>query len=250
MRQAIDYLDRLGRAAEIETVWKMLCDELDRFGFDRLLYGYDRFGSENATGRWEDSLILSNMDRAYLKEFIEHEHYKHAPLSQWALHNTGARSWSYLDTAYAKMGAKQRRVVDLNLSYGIRAGYSISFATPAPRARAVISMGAKSGLEQGDINDIWRRDGRLISVIANMSHLKIISLPYHLERARLSRRQQEVLNWVAEGKTCQDIATIMGVSIGTVEKHLRLVRQKLDVDTTPQAVLKAAFWNQMFVVKV
>lgn len=249
MRQTIDYLDRLGRATGIEIVWKMLCDELSRFGFDRLIYGYDRFGSENAPGPWKDALILSNIGSDYLKKFIEEEHYKHAPLSEWALHNTGARSWSYLDTAYAKMSDIQRRVVDLNMSYGIRAGYSISFATPAPRARAVISMGAKAGLEQADINDIWRRDGQLISVIANMAHLKIISLPHNSEHCRLSRRQQEVLNWVADGKTYQDIATIMGVSIGTVEKHLRLVRQKLDVETTPQAVLKAAFSNQMFVVK-
>ena len=249
MRAAISYLDRLGRATEIETVWQMLCDELPRFGFDRLLYGYNRFGTEHTMGPWEDALILSNMDSGYLKKFIEEEHYKHAPLSDWALSNTGARSWSYLDEAYAKMTAIQRRVVDLNMSYGLRAGYSISFATPAPRARAVISMGAKPGLSQGDINDIWRRDGRLISVIANMTHLKIISLPHIIERAKLSRRQQEVLNWVADGKTYQDIAAILGVSIGTVEKHLRLVRQKLDVETTPQAVLKASFWNQMFVLK-
>ncbi|MFO7771946.1 MAG: LuxR family transcriptional regulator, partial [Roseovarius gahaiensis] len=34
----------------------------------------------------------------------------------------------------------------------------------------------------------------------------------------------------------------------TVEKHLRLARQALGVETTAQAVLKAALQNQMFVV--
>jgi len=35
----------------------------------------------------------------------------------------------------------------------------------------------------------------------------------------------------------------------TVEKHLRLAREALDVETTAQAVLKAAFYNKMFVLE-
>jgi len=34
-----------------------------------------------------------------------------------------------------------------------------------------------------------------------------------------------------------------------VEKHLRLARENLNVETTAQAVLKAAFLNQMFVIE-
>ncbi len=246
----IHYLDRLGRTTEIGDVWQMFCTEMARFGFDRLIYGYNRFGTEHSVGAWEDALILSNMDRAYLKKFIEEEYYKRAPLAEWALKNVGARAWGHLEDETAELSDIQREVVALNKAHGLVAGYSLAFATANPRARAAISMGARPGLSQQDVNALWQRDGLLISVIANMTHLKIISLPYTNERAKLSRRQQEVLNWVADGKTNQDIATIMGVTMGTVEKHLRLVRQKLNVETTPQAVLKASFWNQMFVVKV
>jgi LuxR family transcriptional regulator len=38
----------------------------------------------------------------------------------------------------------------------------------------------------------------------------------------------------------------MGLTAATVEKHLRLAREALDVDTTAQAVLKASFQNQIF----
>jgi LuxR family transcriptional regulator len=40
----------------------------------------------------------------------------------------------------------------------------------------------------------------------------------------------------------------MGLTAATVEKHLRLAREALDVETTAQAVLKAAFYNQMFTI--
>ncbi|MFV0358632.1 MAG: LuxR family transcriptional regulator, partial [Tropicimonas sp.] len=35
----------------------------------------------------------------------------------------------------------------------------------------------------------------------------------------------------------------------TIEKHLRLAREALDVMTTAQAVLKASFLNQIFIVE-
>jgi len=57
-----------------------------------------------------------------------------------------------------------------------------------------------------------------------------------------------VLQWVGDGKTTQDIALLMGLTAPTVEKHLRLAREALSVETTAQAVLKAAFANQMFVM--
>ena len=42
----------------------------------------------------------------------------------------------------------------------------------------------------------------------------------------------------------------MGLTAATVEKHLRLARESMGVETTAQAVLKAAFTNQMFVMDV
>ncbi len=249
MSRSLEYLEEIGRLTELDRVWRLLCGELAQYGFDRLIYGYNRFGTAHSPGPWQDALILSNMDRDYLKVFVEEDYYLHAPLTEWALNNVGARSWDYLAHAFASMSPKQRAVVEHNLAHGLSAGYSIAFATASPRSRAALAMAARAGLSQADVNAIWARHGREIGVIATMTHLKIISLPHDNERARLSRRQQEVLNWVADGKTCQDIATILGVSVPTVEKHLRLAREKLDVETTPQAVLKASFWNQMFVLR-
>ncbi|HHH89077.1 MAG TPA: LuxR family transcriptional regulator [Aliiroseovarius sp.] len=245
----LEYLEEIGDLTELDRVWQLFCNEMASYGFDRLIYGYNRFGTQKYVGPWQDALILSNLDRAFLKVFVEEEYYLHAPLAEWALNNTGARSWSYLARDFEKLTDKQREVVRHNMANGLTAGYSVSFATPSPRSRAALAMAARSGLSQDDVNAVWERHGRKINVIANMTHLKIISLPHVNERSKLSRRQQEVLDWVADGKTYQDIATILGVSVATVEKHLRLVREKLDVETTPQAVLKASFWNQMFVVR-
>ena len=104
-------------------------------------------------------------------------------------------------------------------------------------------------MTQDDVDQIWQLHGDDIILINNVAHLKIQALPYTTMSGRkLTKRQREALEWVADGKTAQQIAMLMGLTTATVEKHLRLARENLGVETTAQAVLKAAFQNQMFVV--
>ena len=56
---------------------------------------------------------------------------------------------------------------------------------------------------------------------------------------RLTRRELEVLQWVMVGKSSWEIARITNCSEATVNFHLANVRQKFDVNTRQQAVVKA-----------
>jgi DNA-binding CsgD family transcriptional regulator len=47
----------------------------------------------------------------------------------------------------------------------------------------------------------------------------------------LTRREQEVLAWVARGKTNREVASALWVAPGTVRKHLENVYVKLGVQT-------------------
>ena len=60
--------------------------------------------------------------------------------------------------------------------------------------------------------------------------------PLDLERVGLTRREGEVLCWVAEGKTDGEIGAILGLSVRTVQKHLEHIFTKLGVETRTAAV--------------
>lgn len=60
-----------------------------------------------------------------------------------------------------------------------------------------------------------------------------------LTRPLLSVREREVLQWVAAGKSQQDVGDILTISTRTVEVHLRSAREKLGALTTVQAVGRA-----------
>lgn len=58
----------------------------------------------------------------------------------------------------------------------------------------------------------------------------------HSEQSRdrlksvLTDRQCEIMEWIAEGKTSWEVATILGISPRTVEKHMEAVFQRLNVE--------------------
>lgn len=51
----------------------------------------------------------------------------------------------------------------------------------------------------------------------------------------LTRREAEVMYWVAHGKISRDVADILGISWRTVAKHLENIFQKLGVETRTAA---------------
>ena len=65
------------------------------------------------------------------------------------------------------------------------------------------------------------------------------ALTRKLAHPSLSAREIEVLQWIAAGKSQQDVADILSISNRTVEVHLRSSRTKLAALTTSQAVARA-----------
>ena len=65
------------------------------------------------------------------------------------------------------------------------------------------------------------------------------ALSHVLRRPTLSAREVEVLQWIAAGKSQQDVADILGIAQRTVEVHLSSGRDKLGALNTPQAVARA-----------
>jgi DNA-binding CsgD family transcriptional regulator len=63
--------------------------------------------------------------------------------------------------------------------------------------------------------------------------------PETLMTLGLSKREAEVLAWVTEGKTNAEIATILGTSARTVDKHLERVYRKFNVETRTAAASRA-----------
>jgi DNA-binding CsgD family transcriptional regulator len=59
-----------------------------------------------------------------------------------------------------------------------------------------------------------------------------------LEPLGLTRREAQVLLWVARGKTDKEVAAILYISSRTLKKHLEHIYQKLGVESRTEAMVR------------
>lgn len=246
-----DYLLLLSNCKTLEELWSAHTERMAQYGFDRLIYGFTRYSVGANLGDPEDFIILTNHAPEYIETFIDKGQYQNAPMMRWALNNEGACSWRIVgeQAERGQLTPEEMKMVEYNRRMNVTAGYTISFKAVSARSRGAIALTARPGMSQAEVDEVWAQDGRDIHLMNNIAHLKILTLPYNAPNRGLTRRQREALEWVGDGKTAQDIALLMGLTPATVEKHLRLAREALAVETTAQAVLKAALQNQMFVIE-
>ena len=239
------------KATAIEDVWSIYTSVMNDFGFDRIIYGRTLYRNGTNLGDPADFLVLSNHDTDYVEFFVEQERYQDSPMFRWSFVNEGCASWSTVIEmmSHGTISEAELEVVEKNREFNVNAGYTVSFPAISHRSKSSASLTAKVGMTQADVDKLWSEHDTELELLNYLFDLKISTLPHFSKNTVLTKRQREVLEWIGDGKTTQDTAIILGLTPATIEKHLRLARESLNVDTTAQAVLKASFLNQMFLLR-
>jgi LuxR family transcriptional regulator len=241
-------LNRIAASADIDEAWALGTAEFARMGFHRVNYGFTRFKHQKTIGDPDDALFLSTCGADYVKRYFLGGFYAKTPVFRWAERNAGICSWTWVKEAFdaGRLSAEEAEAVRQNAAMGVTAGISVSFPEVLSRSKGALGLIADPGLDHAAVDRILAARCDEILALANMMHLTIVHLPQLSRHRALSPRQREALEWVADGKTTQDVALLMGVSPAMVEKHLRLAREALAVETTAQAVAKGALLNMIF----
>jgi len=134
------------------------------------------------------------------------------------------------------LSAAQTRFLRLGEEAGLNNGIGIPFAGPRNQIAGVALATSDRGAEHLDNLD-------LLSAYCNQfyaTYKRLIRARRPVPRmAVLSPREQEVLKWVAAGKSDHDIAAILTVSANTVAYHMRNIFLKLKVNNRVTAVVVA-----------
>ncbi|WP_308914978.1 LuxR family transcriptional regulator [Jannaschia sp. LMIT008] len=245
----LDLLHRITQCGSVAEVWDIQTDYMTDKGFDRILYAATHFKTSSGAGDIKDALILTNYPKEFTDVYVDGGLFRDAPVVRWAMRETGSISWRAIEgqARNGELTEAEMKVVAFNKRVGVGAGYAVSFPRSSLRSGFGIGLGS-TRLTQMEVDDLWAREGREIELVAHVCHLKIIALP-HTDHIRvLTDRQREVLELVADGKTIQDVAILLERNPATVEKHLRLARDALDVETTAQAILKLSLQHQFFTI--
>ncbi len=248
-RALIGHAAALLRAETIEAVWAEAVAALRALGFAQVIYGYSPDARGAVLGSADDFLVLSTLPQALVREIVTRGLHWHSVTFNWALRNAGVVGWS-LPAAEAGLPpnfVRRPEIQDFYAAAGMGAGVSVGFASARTRGAAAMALVAPPEVSQDQVDAWLPLESEAIFVLCSMTHRALTGLPWRRPSGDLTPRQREVLEWVADGKTTADIALILGLRPATVEKHLRLARACLGVDTTAHALVKATFLNQLFV---
>ncbi len=127
----------------------------------------------------------------------------------------------------------QRHFVEQAREHGVTDGYA--FPTFGPHQHL-----AAFGINQVDHQDrVEHADIPILQTIAQAAHLRIDQLETGLvERPRLAPREVVILHWIAQGKSNEEIALILGSKRPTIATHIKRIFFKLNVSDRASAAVK------------
>ncbi|MEY8837588.1 autoinducer binding domain-containing protein [Cribrihabitans sp. XS_ASV171] len=246
-QEVIACIGALGYAEQVETVWQDFLRIVARYGFDRVNYSYMPTLRDPERASRTTRFTLSSHPREGMAKVYASPLLDRSPMRIWATSNVGSMSWSQQPRLLRDYGmeADGPGLRELLHDLGVIAGYTVGFPRTAQSGKGTMGLTAQPGLDQAQVDEIWAARGPEIEALAVTAHNALSRMPLSVLDRPLSGTQREILGWIADGKTIQDVAILMERSVSSVEKNLAAVREVLGVETTAQAIARMALINQL-----
>lgn len=217
-----------------EAAWKSSLFALARDqGFDSVLYG--AVASRHA--KLENAFLHSNYSTSWRERYDAEKLHYIDPTVAHCVNSAVPLVWepdTFQDVA-------QRAMYEEACGHGIRSGITLPIHGPGGEF-GVVSF-ASDARPSNDFDSQIVQLMPALSLIRDYAFeasLKFIHEAKNAEPApRLTKRELEVLGWVMVGKSSWEISKITSCSEATVNFHIANVRQKFNVNTRQQALVKA-----------
>ncbi|MGP1346350.1 MAG: LuxR family transcriptional regulator [Phycisphaerales bacterium] len=169
----------------------------------------------------------------WTRRYIGDELYKRDPIPLHARNHPTPFRWSDIGKM-RKLEPDEQSVLDEFRQ--LDTGDGIAIPVFGPRGRNGY-IGIALGTEIAAIGEEDLREFQIVAQIAYQRYCELLAAD-DCEDISLSRRETEILEWVARGKSNSSIAKILGISGNTVDTHLRRIYDKLGVSDRTTAAIR------------
>ncbi len=219
-----DAIDTLRAADTPDRVLELAGTVLGQFGFSAfILTRLPRTGGA-------PDILLNGWPDAWTERYVEAAHHRYDPLSRHCLATREVFSWDEIPPPLfvdPRAGRVRGEAAEFQLMDGL--------CVPT---RTSLGVGGLSlAGECIDHSPEVRQAVRLLSL--QVWDALETAGAHSGPGVRLSLRETDVLRWVAQGKTVQDVGAILGISDHTVGEHLKKIRNKLDTTNSAHSVVRA-----------
>jgi LuxR family quorum-sensing transcriptional regulator LasR len=204
-------------------------------GFDHYLYE-GRFKIGNA--RYVEH-IATNYSAAWRERYVQQGFIHVDPTFAYARSSLCPLVWN--PRMYATQD--QQAFWQEAQAHGLAAGVTLPIHSrngDFARVNLSLSRGDDAARDQVCSKLKW---GALLAALTHEAMGRVVRANSVTSAPKLSKREAEVLQWIAEGKSNWDISRLVGISEHGVSHHVRNLLLKFDVASRHLAVAKAGAWG-------
>ena len=225
-----ELFQRLAKVDDLGGLWALAVGYFAERGFGALAYLlFDGRHSDQAV-----ALLDSGFPPESVQAYEDLGYGRHDPTLRVVM-STGQPETPDRVAQRVKLSRQEQHHRDIIQGFGV--GVTLNLPLFGPYARnACAILGRPS-----DPAALDETNWTALHLAAQAMHLHGFKLQPQLADIRdhgLSQREIEILRWVAQGKSNSVIATILGISGGTVDTYLRRVFEKMDVTDRTAAAVK------------
>jgi LuxR family quorum sensing-dependent transcriptional regulator len=229
--RALDFIQQLQQLRDYEEIRRHILKEMQWFGFSCVT----SFSVPTAGQTLKDCLWLNNRPQDYIDHYSENNTILHDPIVTEFRTNIHPYTWGEV-RAKPNLKKKEKNIIDEAREWGARDGFMVPIVTRS----GSVSGFCPCGFEP----DLSPRARAALEIIAIYSHHALTRAVLQDQRKEFARtpltaREREVLQWVAAGKTDDEIADILSLGTSTVASHVENAKRKLDAFRRTYAVVQA-----------
>lgn len=219
---------RLAGAHTVEDVANLIGDGVRKLGFEHWAYGL-RLPLPFTQRHF---MLVSNYEDQWVRRYRDQGYISIDPTVIHGSRTLDPQVWN------ARTFAAAPQLWDEAQSFGLRVGWAQSSFEPGGYIGMLSIVRSHQELSAGEI----RANDPFCRWLANVAH---IELSKRLLRFRtdddvsLTPRQIEVLRWTADGKSCAQVAEILGLSEHTVHFHVKNAIARLGAANKVAAAARA-----------
>ncbi|MEO1656981.1 MAG: LuxR family transcriptional regulator [Pseudomonadota bacterium] len=232
-----DNIDAFIRDVEASTSFLMLRDACTSFftsiGGKMVSYHHlPPFGAMDHGA--ELTVVAHGFPDAWVERYRREHLYLIDPIPRHALQSAKPFWWSEA-ASFSDLGAEERRYLQILAEQEFGDGLALPVYGPNGRD-GYASLGF--GKEHPELSSVEIRHIQWACQVGHERYCQLLCEVNH-DKVTLSPREQEILGWVARGKSNSVIAQLTGISANTVDTYMRRIYSKLRVVDRVTAALRA-----------
>lgn len=230
MEKLETYIELINNSETPEDAFDRFCAIMNEYGYDRIAYSL--VTDHPSLGLPRQHGLATSYPEDWMKHYNENNYMKIDPVTQTILDSRKPFFWSDL-TDDPDLAAPSLQLMNEATEVGVRDGIGLSLIG---QTGEIVGIGLARSNPGEDKDYTFMAGAYLLSVYFHETFRDMLSAPI---KANITERQKEILCWASEGKTDEEIAVILGITINTVRYHWKNIFKQLDANGRIYAITKA-----------